>query len=150
MCHKKYIELQFTLFLIIIIPKCLDLIHAREINSWIGCLKKKIIKINNNKALFCASQPAWMRTSSWQLYLDLLHLLFISDVHLLQGVLQLLVPLQQSLSQLRGQVEVWESETNRERDDLIGHEGSEREMWMGEGEQQERMGKNKEEDGDEE
>lgn len=39
-------------------------------------------------------------------YLDLLHLLFISDVHLLQGVLQLFVPLQQSLSQLSRQVEV--------------------------------------------
>ncbi len=39
-------------------------------------------------------------------YLDLLHLLLISDVHLLQGVLQLLVPLQQSLSQLCRQVEV--------------------------------------------
>lgn len=39
-------------------------------------------------------------------YLDLLHLLFISDVHLLQGVLQLLVPLQQSLPQLCCQVEV--------------------------------------------
>ncbi len=33
-------------------------------------------------------------------YLDLLHLFFISDVHLLQGVLQLPVSLQQSLPQL--------------------------------------------------
>lgn len=39
-------------------------------------------------------------------YLDLLHLFFISDVHLLQGVLQLLVPLQQSLSELSRQVQI--------------------------------------------
>lgn len=40
-------------------------------------------------------------------HLDLLHLLLIGGVHLLQGLLQLLVPLQQSLPQLRRQVQVW-------------------------------------------
>lgn len=52
------------------------------------------------------SEPAVDSFGRTRSYLDFLHLLFISDVHLLQGVLQLLVPLQQSLPQLCRQVEV--------------------------------------------
>lgn len=42
-------------------------------------------------------------------YLDLLHLLLVVDVHVLQGVLQVLVALQEGLPELCGQVKVWES-----------------------------------------
>ena len=51
--------------------------------------------------------------TAWDSYLNLLHLLLISDVHLLQRVLQLFVPLQQSLPQLCCQVEIWALVRNR-------------------------------------
>lgn len=47
-------------------------------------------------------------------YLDLLRLLLVVDVHLLQRVLQLLVALQKSFSELGGQVQVWQEPQREE------------------------------------
>lgn len=46
-------------------------------------------------------------TEERQPYLYLVHLLIIVDVHLLEGVLQLLVALQERLAELGCQVQVW-------------------------------------------
>ena len=44
----------------------------------------------------------WEKAEPEAPHLDLMHLLLIGGVHLLQGLLQLLVPLQQSLPKLGG------------------------------------------------
>lgn len=62
------------------------------------------LKWRRTNVVYITLSKTWR---SWWVHLDLLHLLLIGDVHLLQGVLQLLVPLQQSLPQLRRQVKVW-------------------------------------------